>query len=81
MLEILRISPDMTQAVDTKVKFQLCKRYEIKLREKITQSGYKSNFGRDCCAAVAFLKAQVSLKLGKVVSSDNGVSITYSYMY
>ena len=32
---------------------------------------------------VALLKAQVSLQLGKVFSSDNGVSVSimYSYMY
>ena len=34
-------------------------------------------------ATVALLKAQVSLQLGKVFSSDNGVSVSimYSYMY
>ena len=32
---------------------------------------------------VALLKAKVSLQLGKVFSSDNGVSVSimYSYMY
>ena len=32
---------------------------------------------------LALLKAQVSLQLGKVFSSDNGVSVSimYSYMY
>ena len=35
------------------------------------------------CLAVALLKAQVSWQLGKVFSSDNGVSVSimYSYMY
>ena len=35
------------------------------------------------CTQVAVLKAQVSLQLGKVFSSDNGVSVSimYSYMY
>ena len=33
--------------------------------------------------SIALLKAQVSLQLGKVFSSDNGVSVSmmYSYMY
>ena len=33
--------------------------------------------------SVALLKTQVSLQLGKVSSSDNGVSVSimYSYMY
>ena len=47
---------------------------------------YKHSY---CCSvlyvdiSVALLKAQVSLQLGKVFSSDNGVSVSimYSYMY
>ena len=36
-----------------------------------------------CSPNLALLKAQVSLQLGKVFSSDNGVSVSimYSYMY
>ena len=35
------------------------------------------------CITIALLKAQVSLQLGKIFSSDNGVSVSimYSYMY
>ena len=36
-----------------------------------------------CNTLVALLKAQVSLQLGKIFSSDNGVSVSvmYSYMH
>ena len=33
-----------------------------------------------CCGRLALLKAQVSLQLGTVSSSDNGVSVSYNVL-
>ena len=52
------------------------------------ESNYQLSHFRISCESnvpftLALLKAQVSLQLGKVFSSDNGVSVStmYSYMY
>ena len=39
---------------------------------------YKPNM---MCTFLALLKAQISLQLGKVFSSDNGVSVSIMYSY
>ena len=40
---------------------------------------YLADFESLTCFVVAMLKAQISLQLGKVFSSDNGVSVSIMY--